>query len=120
MIFVWDENKNRSNRRKHGVSFEAASGVFQDRDAVSYPDCFVEGEQRWHTIGLIDGVLMLLVVHTQSGISIHSIGEGKANPNVKSPNQESTQFSGEAEEIRIISARKANPRERAIYYSAHS
>jgi uncharacterized DUF497 family protein len=30
MIFVWDEGKNRINRRKHGVSFDAAIWVFAD------------------------------------------------------------------------------------------
>ena len=28
--FEWDENKNRSNRRKHGVSFEQAINVLRD------------------------------------------------------------------------------------------
>ncbi len=28
--FEWDEAKNRENQRKHGVSFEAAEGVFFD------------------------------------------------------------------------------------------
>jgi uncharacterized DUF497 family protein len=29
MVFAWDENKNRINRRKHGVSFETAARVFE-------------------------------------------------------------------------------------------
>jgi len=30
MRFEWDENKNRENRKKHGVSFEIAMEVFDD------------------------------------------------------------------------------------------
>jgi len=30
MRFEWDENKNRENRQKHGVSFEIAMEVFDD------------------------------------------------------------------------------------------
>jgi uncharacterized protein len=90
MVFVWDENKARINRRKHGVSFETAARVFLDLRAVSYLDRSVDKEERWHTIGSISGVTILLVVHTIK----EEYGE---------------------EEIRIISARKASSRERALY-----
>ncbi len=30
MRFEWDENKNRENGKKHGVSFEIAMEVFDD------------------------------------------------------------------------------------------
>jgi uncharacterized protein (DUF4415 family) len=46
MIFVWDEKKNRSNRRKHGISFEAAARIFDDPNVVSYPDRVVNEEER--------------------------------------------------------------------------
>jgi uncharacterized DUF497 family protein len=90
MVFVWDDAKDRINRRKHGVSFETAARVFDDPNAVSYVDQIVDREQRWHTIGLAGGVVVLLVVHT------------------------SEEQNGE-EEIRIISARKASARERTLY-----
>ena len=90
MLFVWDDRKDRLNRRKHQLSFEAAIRVFEDPSAISYRDCVVEGEQRWHTVGLAGGIVLLLVVHT------------------------SEEQNGE-EEIRIISARKASSRERALY-----
>jgi uncharacterized DUF497 family protein len=93
MLFVWDEQKDRMNRRKHGLSFEAAARVFEDPSAISYQDRVVEGEERWHTLGLAGGIAVLLVVHT------------------------SEEQNGE-EEIRIISARKASSRERALY-NAH-
>ena len=92
MWLAWDANKDRINRRKHGVSFETAARVFEDPLSVSYLDRTVDDEQRWHTIGQAGGIVLLLVVHT------------------------SEEQHGE-EEIRIISARKASSRERALYDS---
>ena len=93
MLFAWDEAKNRANQRKHGVSFESAARVFEDNAAVSYVERVVERQERWHTIGLAGGITVLLVVHT-----------------VEEQNGE--------EKIRIISSRKAAPRERALYDSS--
>jgi len=90
MVFAWHENKNRVSARKHGVSFETAARVFEDPSAVSYVDRVVEGQQRWHTIGLASAITVLLVAHTVE------------------------EEDGE-ENIRLVSARKAAPRERAIY-----
>ena len=94
MIFVWDPEKDRINRRKHGVSFEAAARVFDDPSAVSYIERVVDGEERWHTVGLAGGLVLLLVVHT-------------------------VEEEDDEEKIRIISARKANRRERAVYHASH-
>ncbi|MEY3332291.1 MAG: hypothetical protein RLZZ176_591, partial [Cyanobacteriota bacterium] len=52
MKWTWDDNKNRTNKRDHGLSFEAAQYVFADPLAVSRPDPYPE-EERWQTIGLI-------------------------------------------------------------------
>ena len=90
MPFEWDDNKSRANRRKHGVSFETASLVFQDPNHLSVQDRFEGGEERWQTIRLVGSVTILIVAHTASD------RDGK-------------------EIIRIISARKATPRERRRY-----
>ena len=90
MRFVWDADKNRQNLQKHGVSFETALLVFEDPLAISRLDRVVEGEARWQTMGCIGGVVVLLVAHTY-----------------KEENGE--------EVIRVISARKATPRERKVY-----
>jgi uncharacterized DUF497 family protein len=94
MVFAWDETKDRINRRRHGVSFDTATRVFDDPNVVTYVDRVVDGEERWHTLGLVGGAVVLLVVHT-----------------IEEQNGE--------EEVRIISARKAIPRERAFYEASH-
>jgi uncharacterized DUF497 family protein len=60
--FEWDEAKNRKNQKKHDVSFETASLVFEDPLRISIQDRHTDGEERWQTIGKVKGVLMLLVL----------------------------------------------------------
>ncbi len=90
MRFIWDEKKSRRNLAKHKVSFETAMLVFDDPPAISLPERIKNGEERWQTLGLVGGIVVLLVAHTY-----HEEG-------------------GE-EVIRIVSARKATPHERKIY-----
>ncbi len=85
MRFEWDEDKSRSNRKKHGVSFEAAVGVFVDPLLLLTKDRIVEGDERWHAIGAVERAI-LLVVHVYRTESEHD----------------------EEETIRIISARPAD------------
>jgi len=59
MRFVRDEEKNRRNRAKHKVSFESAVLVFDDPNALSLQDRFVAGEERWQTLGLVGGMVIL-------------------------------------------------------------
>ena len=90
MRWTWDPDKSAANRVKHGLSFETAVLVFDDPLHASKPDPHPDGD-RWHTIGLVGSVL-LLVVHTWS-----EEAEG-------------------AEPVgRIISARKATAHERKAY-----
>lgn len=89
--FEWDPAKALSNRRKHGVSFEDAMHVFEDPYALFEQNCADEtGELRWQAIGLVGGVAVLLVAHT-------------------------VREEGEAEVIRLISARRAVRKERNRY-----
>ncbi len=92
--FEWDEAKNLSNQRKHGVSFEDASEVFRDPLFVCLKDRIQDGEQRWQTYGEVDGWLLLMVAHT--------VREENAGGSVR-------------EVIRIISARYASRKERQRY-----
>ena len=64
MRFIWDENKNSQNLRKHDVRFETAVLVFDDPYAITQPDVTLEDEERWITVGAIGPGSILLVVHT--------------------------------------------------------
>jgi hypothetical protein len=88
--FEWDAEKASINLRKHHVSFEIASRVFLDPLALSHQDRIENGEHRWQTLGMVDGCLLLLVAHT-----------------VRNENG--------AEIIRLISARRADKKERKYY-----
>jgi len=89
--WTWDENKNRINTQKHDLSFETAQLVFDDPLMAHRPDPHAD-EERWHTIGMIGGVVVI-VAHTwptpEPGTGV---GVG-----------------------RIISARKATAHERRAY-----
>ncbi|OPB31415.1 BrnT family toxin [Bartonella sp. AR 15-3] len=89
--FEWDETKAKSNLRKHRVSFEIAARVFADPFAMVKQNRIENGEYRWQTLGLVDGFLLLLVAHT-----VYDDNDG-------------------IEVIRIISARRANLKERKRY-----
>jgi hypothetical protein len=86
--YEWDEEKNRVNRAKHGITFRVAALVFLDPNAVARQDRDVDGEQRWQTIGFAGSILTVAY----------------------------TVRDEETDEVnRIISARKATPAERRIY-----
>ena len=62
--FAWDEEKNRINLRKHGVSFEEAKTVFFDENALLEYDAFHSDEEdRFRLLGRSDTGNLLLVVH---------------------------------------------------------
>jgi uncharacterized DUF497 family protein len=89
--FQWDERKNRENQRKHGISFEEAQTVFLDENAIRFfdPD-HSEDEDRFLILGMSFTLRVLVVCHCY-----------RADDLV----------------IRIISARKADKREQAVYWS---
>jgi uncharacterized DUF497 family protein len=64
MRFTWDEQKNRGNQRKHGISFETAARVFLDPLHITRQNRIAEGEERWQSIGRVDGVLLVLVAYS--------------------------------------------------------
>ena len=62
--FVWDENKNRANQRKHKISFDEAKTVFYDENARLIPDPdHSENEERFIIMGVSSNLRMLVVVH---------------------------------------------------------
>jgi len=89
MTFEWDESKNQSNIKKHGLSFESARRVFLDPLAKVFPDLGSHNEERWKIIGRIGEALVVLTVFTIRD--------------------------EDAEHYRIISARQVSTHERRSY-----
>lgn len=87
MRFVWDENKQLNNIRKHGIDFADVPAIFELDTVTVIDDRFEYGETRYQTLGLLKS-RVIMVVHTESETV-----------------------------IRIISARKANTYEEKIYFS---
>ncbi|MGA2690417.1 MAG: BrnT family toxin [Candidatus Korobacteraceae bacterium] len=63
MLFEWDNEKNRTNRLKHGVSFETARLVFDDPYSLTQPDANSVREERFITLGEVGPGAVLFVVH---------------------------------------------------------
>ncbi|WP_271300681.1 BrnT family toxin [Sphingomonas sp. CV7422] len=90
LVFEFDPAKAALNVAKHGVSFELAQAVWGDPLHVILVDRVVGGECRYHAIGMVGHVLLLVVVH--------SYPDGV-----------------EHDRIRIIGARRATRHERKRY-----
>ena len=74
MIYEWDAEKAKANRRKHGVSFEEAAAVFLDPLALTYPDPdHSTGEEREITIGHSATHRVVFVSHCQRGSRVRII-----------------------------------------------
>jgi len=87
--FDWDNRKNKANQKKHGISFEEAQTVFVDEDALEFPDPdHSASEERFLLLGRSLRLRVLVICHCL---------------------RESASL------IRIISARKATPKERQVY-----
>jgi hypothetical protein len=87
MRFAWDPAKARANLREHGVSFAEAVTVLEDDFALTREDPDAQGEQRFVTLGLSSFGNLLVVVYTYR----------------------------EPDTIRLMSAWKANKRQRVHY-----
>lgn len=62
--FEWDENKNRINQKKHGISFDEAKTVFYDEEALVIDDPeHSEEEDRFIILGLSSRANLLVVCH---------------------------------------------------------
>lgn len=89
MDYIWDENKAKTNLKKHGVSFQEASTVFDDYDALCMFDPGHSGEEdRFVILGMSASAKILVVCHC---------------------------YRENDSQIRIISARKATKSETSTY-----
>ena len=91
-MFIFDPNKAISNYLKHGISFENAATIFIDEFALEWTDvAHSDKELRFKRLGkTLDGCIIIIVYTHRRGL----YGE---------------------ENIRIISERKANKKERQTY-----
>lgn len=87
MRFEWDEAKNDSNVRKHGIDFTDAPEVFEYPMLTWLDTQSNYGEDRWCAIGMTGGHVVKLVFTER----------------------------GDGEIMRVISLRKANKHERQRY-----
>jgi uncharacterized DUF497 family protein len=85
--FEWDPRKADANLRAHGISFAEAVTVLEDTFALTREDSAAVEEHRFVTLGLSDQANLLVVVYVYR----------------------------EADIIRMISAWKANKRQRELY-----
>ena len=77
--FAWSRSKGAANVKKHGVTFDAASKVFDDPFALEFEDQTERyNEQRLITIGVGPGGV-LLVAHTERGNRTRIISARQAN-----------------------------------------
>jgi len=54
MEFEWDENKDLSNKNKHGYDFDYAKLIFEDKNRMKFRDIRNDyGEERWITVGYV-------------------------------------------------------------------
>jgi uncharacterized DUF497 family protein len=92
--FEWDPAKAAINLRKHAISFDIALRVFADPFALTEQVRVERDEQRWQTLGTVAGHLLVLVAHT-----------------IRDEEEDDQPI----EVIRIISARRADRKERQRY-----
>ena len=76
--FVWDEQKNESNIRKHGLDFADAHRIFAAPLLVARDDREEYGEERWTGIGLLDLRVVVVVFSEPDERTIRIISLRKA------------------------------------------
>ena len=93
-MFTWDAGKATRNLKKHGVSFEEAATVFADPDALEWEDLeHSHKENRFKRLGISSQGRILILVYSYR------------------------RTKDDKETLRIITARRASPKEREAYAS---
>ena len=73
MDYQWDPEKAASNLEKHSIDFADAVGVFEDEWALTIREEYVEGEQRFATLGTGFLERVPVAVYTYRGGTIRLI-----------------------------------------------
>lgn len=87
ITFDWDENKNKTNTEKHGISFPDAINLWADTDAVQFESKQLSDEEK--------RFLLIAKFKNKVWAAIFTLRNNK---------------------IRIISVRRARRNEEAIYH----
>jgi len=77
MRFTWDQRKRKANLRDHGFDFADARRVFEGPTATYEDERFAYREQRFVTLGLLNGIAVS-IVHLESRERIHVISFRRA------------------------------------------
>lgn len=79
MDFEWNENKNKTNKEKHDISFEKAKDVFKDSKKIITEDTRKDyGENHFIVVGKVTNVI-LTVVYTIRKTAVRIISARRAN-----------------------------------------
>ena len=76
MEFSWDEQKQQTNLKKHGLDFATAPQVFAGPTFTISDSRFDYSEERFITIGLLDATVVV-IVHTETDSLIRLISMRK-------------------------------------------
>jgi uncharacterized DUF497 family protein len=88
-VFTWTDEKNRINKKKHGFYLSDIVDVFDDPQLIDWYDSEHSslGEDRYICLGSFHDMVILFIVFIEKDDDIH-----------------------------LITARKAEPHEEALYY----
>lgn len=68
--FEWNPNKAKTNKTKHGLSFESATVLKDPKALTLFDEEHSEYEERWITLGLAASGKLLVVCHTYKEIDV--------------------------------------------------
>jgi uncharacterized DUF497 family protein len=80
MRIEWDDAKRESNIVKHGIDFVDVEGIFEGETITIRDDRYDYGEERFITLGLLDG-RVVVIVHSEAESVIRVISVRKATKN---------------------------------------
>ncbi len=95
MEFEWDEGKRRANYAKHGLDFRDAEKIFQDITITAEDNRRDYGERRFISLGRLEDVVVV-IVYTERNENIRIISMRKANQREKQAYEEKVLFGREA------------------------